>query len=548
MKDMEINHFINTIIEEDIRSGKHKKAITRFPPEPNGLLHLGHARAIITNYSMAKAHGGYFNLRFDDTNPVKEDIEFVNGIKEDIEWLGCHWENLLFASDYFEEMYERAILLIKKGKAFVCDLTAEEMKEYRGDFTTPGKDSPYRGRSIEENLELFIGMKEGMYPDGARVLRAKIDMASPNINLRDPIIYRIQRAHHHNTGDVWLIYPMYDYAHPIEDAIEGITHSLCSLEFEDHRPLYDWVVKHCEMEKVPRQIEFGKLYIARQVTGKRHIKKLVEDGVVMGWDDPRLITISGLRRRGIPSSAINDFVHSLGLPKSQGETEIEMLYQVVRDHLKTEAPRVNAVLDPLKLIIDNYPEGEVEWLDAENNRENPEMGSRKIPFSKYVYIEKDDFIEEKPNKKWKRLALGIEVRLMHAYFVKANRVVKDENGNITAVHCTYDPNTKSGSGFTDRKPNGNIHYVDASVNRDCEFRLFDDLILDFDDKDKPFSEKINPDSLVVKNGFIEKDVSDELLAKFQLTRNGYYAVDKDTTKDHLVLNRVVSLKSSFGRK
>jgi glutaminyl-tRNA synthetase len=545
---MEINHFINTIIEEDIRSGKHKRAITRFPPEPNGFLHLGHARAIITNYSMAINHGGYFNLRFDDTNPIKEDTIFVDAIKNDIEWLGCHWENLLFASDYFEEMYNKAITLIKNGKAFIDDLTAEEIRSYRGDLKNTGKNSPYRNRSIEENLELFIGMKEGNYSDGSRVLRAKIDMTSPNMNMRDPVIYRIQRAYHHNTQDKWCIYPMYDFAHPIEDAIEGITHSLCSLEFEDHRPLYDWVVKHCEMKNIPRQIEFGKLYIAGAVTGKRYIKELVESGAVVGWDDPRLITLSGLRRRGIPAEAIRDFVYSLGLPKSQGETEIDMLYQVVRDNLKLKAPRTNAILDPLKLIIDNYPEDKVEYLEAENNRENEELGTRQIPFSKYVYIEREDFIERKPNKKWKRLALDIEVRLMHAYFVKANSIDTDENGNIVAVHCTYDLNTKSGSGFKDRKPNGNIHFVDAVHNKMAEFRLFNDLITDFGDKNVPFSEKINPDSIIVKNGYVEKNINPIIGDRFQFTRNGYYALDKDSTNKKLVFNRVVSLKSSYKPK
>jgi len=545
---MEINHFINTIIEEDIRTGKHEKAITRFPPEPNGLMHLGHARAIITNYSMAQKHGGYFNLRFDDTNPVKEDLAFVEGIKKDIAWLGCNWENLLFASDYFEEMYERAIVLVKKGMAYVDDLSAEEINEYRGDFNTPGKESPYRNRSIEENLELFIGMKEGKYEDGSRVLRAKIDVTSPNMNLRDPIIYRIQRAHHHNTGDTWCIYPMYDFAHPIEDSIEGITHSLCSLEFEDHRPLYDWVIEHCEMENIPRQIEFGKLKIAGAVIGKRHIKKLVDEGHVMGWDDPRLITLSGLRRRGVPASAIRDFIFSLGLPKSQGETELEMLFTFVRDHLKLESPRCNAVLDPLKLVITNYPEGEVEYLDAENNRENEALGSRKIPFSREVYIERDDFIEVKPNKKWKRLATDIEVRLMHAYFVKANKVIKDDSGKIIEVHCTYDPETKSGSGFTGRKPNGNIHYVDGTVNKMAEFRLFEDLILDNDDKEIPFSEKLNPNSLVIKKGFIEESMNVLPGERYQFTRNGYYVSDEDSTEEAPIFNRIVSLKSSFKPK
>ncbi len=545
---METSHFIKTIIEEDIRSGKHKKAITRFPPEPNGFLHLGHARAIITNYSMAKLHGGNFNLRFDDTNPVKEDISFVDAIKEDIAWLGCKWDNLYFASDYFGEMYNRALVLIKKGKAFVDDLTADEIREYRGNLTNTGKNSPYRNRSIEENLELFTNMKEGLYEDGSRVLRAKIDMESPNMNLRDPVIYRIQRAYHHNTKDEWCIYPMYDYAHPIEDAIEGITHSLCSLEFEDHRPLYDWVVENTDMENIPRQIEFGKLIMAHKVTGKRYIKQLVDNNVVTGWDDPRLITLSGLRRRGVPPKAIRDFIYAVGLPKTQGETEIDMLDQIIRETLKLEAPRVNAVLDPLKLVIDNYPEGKVEYLEAENNRENEELGTRQISFSKTVYIEREDFIEVKPNKKWKRLALGIEVRLMHAYFVKANSIVKDEEGNIIQVNCTYDPITKSGSGFTDRKPNGNIHFVDGTNNVKAEFRLFEDLILDFEDKNVDFIDKVNPDSIIVKTGYFEKDINPKIYDRFQFTRNGYYSVDTDSTKDKLVFNRIVSLRSSFKKK
>ena len=547
-ENMEISHFINTIIDEDIATGKHKRVITRFPPEPSGLLHLGHARAIITNYTMAKTHGGYFNLRFDDTNPVKEDVSFVEGIKEDIAWLGCKWENLFFASDYFEEMYERALLLIKRGKAFVDDLSADEIKEYRGDLTTPGKESPYKNRTIEENLELFINMKNGVYPDFSKVLRAKIDMASPNMNMRDPIIYRIQRAYHHNTKDKWCIYPMYDYAHPIEDAIEGITHSLCSLEFEDHRPLYDWVVKYCEMENIPRQIEFGKLIMANKVTGKRNLKVLVESKLVMGWDDPRLITLSGLRRRGVPPSAIHDFINSLGLPKTQGATEIDMLYQIVREHLKNTVPRTNAILEPLRLVIDNYPKNKVEYLEVENNRENEELGTRKIPFSKYIYIEREDFIEVKPNKKWKRLALGIEVRLMHAYFVKANSIVKDVDGNILEIHCTYDPLTKSGSGFKERKPNGNIHFVDGTHNRKAEFRLFEDLILDFENKEIPFIEKVNPNSLIIKHGYVEEGMKPKNGDRFQFTRNGYYVVDEDTNKDSLIFNRIVSLRSSFKKK
>ena len=439
----------------------------------------------------------------------------------------------------------KAFQLIEKGLAYVDDSTSEEIANLKGTPERPGINSPFRDRSIEDNLKLFELMRLGK---STSVLRAKIDMSSPNMNLRDPVIYRNQRVYHHNTKDKWIIYPMYDFAHPIEDAIEGITHSLCSLEFEDHRPLYDWVVRECEMEAIPRQIEFGKLKIAGAVIGKRYIKQLVDGGHVFGWDDPRLITLSGLRRRGIPASAIRDFIYSLGLPKSQGETEIEMLYQVVRDHLKLEAPRVNAVLDPIKLIIDNYPEGETEYLIAENNRENEAMGSRKIPFSKYVYIEREDFIEVKPNKKWKRLALDIEVRLMHAYFVKAHSVVKDENGNIIAVHCTYDKETKSGSGFNERKPNGNIHYVDATINQKAEFRLLEDLVLDFENKDIPFTEKINPNSMVIKEGFIEKDINTEVGSTFQLTRNGYYAIDKDSTTDKLVLNRTVSLRSSFKGK
>ncbi|MEC9484738.1 MAG: glutamine--tRNA ligase/YqeY domain fusion protein [Candidatus Izemoplasma sp.] len=542
---MEMNNFVNTIIEEDIKQGKHDKAITRFPPEPNGFLHLGHARAIITNYFMAKNHGGYFNLRFDDTNPTKEDISFVNAIKEDIKWLGCDWENELYASDYFDEMYNRAMLLIERKKAYVDDLNSEEIREYRGDLKNPGRNSPYRNRSVDENKTLFINMKNGEYPDGSKVLRAKIDMASPNMNMRDPIIYRIQRATHHRTGDKWCIYPMYDFAHPIEDAIEGITHSLCSLEFEDHRPLYDWVVEHCEMENVPRQIEFGKLYIRNAVTGKRYIKQLVDNNAVMGWDDPRLITLSGLRRKGIPPKAIQEFIKALGLPKSQGETDIEMLEQFVRETFRFDALRTNAITEPLLLEIDNYPEDKVEYLEVTNNRDNPELGSRMIPFSKYVYIEREDFLEEKPNKKWRRLSLGLEVRLMHAYFVKANKVVRDDDGNIIKVHCTYDVNTKSGSGFKERKPNGNIHFVDASHNKPAEFRLFDDLVTDFDNEEIPFYEKINPQSLVVKKGYVEENMAPDIGESFQFTRNGYYTVDPDSTDDVLVFNRTVSLRSSY---
>ena len=542
---METSNFIKTIIEEDLKSGKHKEIITRFPPEPNGFLHLGHARSIIQNYHLAVSNNGYFNLRFDDTNPVKEDTVFVEGMIEDIKWLGVEWKNLLFASDYFDEMYNRAIVLIKKGKAFVDDLSAEQIREYRGDLKNPGKESPFRNRTPEENLELFENMKNGLYEDGSRVLRAKIDMTSPNMNLRDPVIYRIQRAYHHNTQDKWLIYPMYDYAHPIEDAIEGITHSLCSLEFEDHRPLYDWVVKECEMEKVPRQIEFGKLIMAKQVTGKRYIKQLVDSKAVIGWDDPRLITISGLRRKGVPSKAVTNFILATGLPKTQGETEYEMFDKYVRESL-VEAKRINAVTDPLLVEITNYEDSKVEYLDVENNRDFPEMGTRKVPFSKFVYIEREDFIEEKPNKKWKRLYLNGEVRLMHAYFIKANEIIKDETGKITKILATYDELTKSGSGFTERKPNGNIHFVDGTINKPATFRIFDDLVLDFENKDIPFSEKINPNSLVEKHGFVEA-LDFNILDRFQFARNGYFAVDQDTNEEKLVFNEIVSLKSKFKR-
>ncbi|MCF7926218.1 MAG: glutamine--tRNA ligase/YqeY domain fusion protein [Candidatus Izimaplasma sp.] len=545
---MEINHFIDTIIENDIKSKKHKEAITRFPPEPNGFLHLGHARAIITNWSMAKKHGGHFNLRFDDTNPIKEDSMFVDSIKRDIEWLGCHWDNLFYASDYFEEMYNRAMLLVEKGLAYVDDLSNEEIRTLRGTLKEPGKNSPHRDRSIEENVKLFQAMKNGKYDDGEKVLRAKIDMSSSNMNMRDPVIYRIQRAYHHNTKDKWLIYPMYDFAHPLEDAIEGITHSLCSLEFEDHRPLYDWVVEHTKMKNKPRQIEFGRLLIANQVTGKRYIRELVEENKVMGWDDPRLITLSGLRRRGIPKKAIHNFIHSLGLPKSEGETEIEMLYQHVREHLNETAPVTNAIVEPLKLVIDNYPEDEVEYVKIPNHRRNKELGSRMVPFSKHVFIERSDFLEEKPNRKWRRLSLGEEVRLMHAYFVKANSVVKDDNGRIIEVHCTYDPETKSGSGFKGRKPNGNIHFVDGTHYKKVEIRLFEDLLKEEYEKDASFEEKVNPNSLVIKKGVIEEKMSPEIGDKFQFMRNGFYVVDKDSTDKTLVFNRIVPLRSSYKRK
>ncbi len=544
---MENKNFIRKIIEEDLASGKHTLIATRFPPEPNGFLHLGHARAIIMNYVLSKDFGGTFNLRFDDTNPIKEDAMFVDGIKRDIAWLGCHWDNLFYASDYFDTMYERAKILIKKGLAYVCELSNEEIRETRGDLKTPGKNSPYRNRSIEENLDLFERMKNGDFEDGEKVLRAKIDMASPNLNLRDPIIYRIQHSYHHNTQNKWCIYPMYDFAHPLEDSVEGITHSLCSLEFEDHRPLYNWFVENTDVPHQPRQIEFGKLKIANQVIGKRAIRKLVEDGIVDGWDDPRLITLSGLRRRGVPPQAIANFVKALGLPKSEGETELSMLDEYVRDYLKEHARRIHAVIDPIKVVITNYPEGESETLEAPFNRDNESLGSRPVSFSREVYIERDDFIEQKPNKKWKRLALDVEVRLMHAYFIKAYDVAYHEDGSVKTVYATYDSNTQSGSGFKERKPNGNIHFVDASNAQTAEIRLYEDLVHSTDDS-LPIEERVNKDSKIVKHGVVEGNVAPLENEPFQFTRQGYFSVDDDSTQENLVFNRVVALKSSFKTK
>ncbi len=544
---MENKNFIRSIIEEDLEKGKHQYPVTRFPPDPNGFLHLGHARAIIMNYTLAKDYGGRFHLRFDDTNPVTEDAIFMDSMKRDIAWLGCHWDELYYASDYFDTMYEKAMLLVEKGLAYVCELPPEKIREYRGDLKNPGTESPYRDRPIEENIRLFKGMKNGDYADGQMVLRAKIDMSSPNMNMRDPIIYRIQRSPHYNTGNKWCIYPMYDFAHPLEDAIEGITHSLCSLEFEDHRPLYDWFVKHCEMEHTPRQIEFGKLKIPNQVVGKRHIRKLVEEGVVDGWDDSRLITLSALRRRGVPPQAIHNFIKALGLPKSEGETEIHMLDEYIRGHLKTRARRIHAVIDPVKVVITNYPDDKQETLTAPNNRENEELGEREMTFSNTVYIEREDFLEEKPNKKWKRLSLGIEVRLMHAYFIKANEVDYDEDGNVETIYATYDPKTKSGSGFNERKPNGTIHFVDAKTAKPAEFRLYEDLINPEIDPDADFEDRLNPNSKVVKQGFIEGLVEVQDKETFQFTRQGYFTVDQDAN-DKLVFNRTVALKSSFKPK
>ena len=542
-------NFIEQAIEKDLAEGVYDTVHTRFPPEPNGYLHIGHAKSILLNYGLAQKYHGKFNMRFDDTNPTKEKTEFVESILADIKWLGADWEDrLYFASNYFDQMYEAAVKLIQKGKAFVCDLTAEEMREYRGTLTEPGKESPYRNRSIEENLKLFEEMKAGKYADGEKVLRAKIDMASPNMNMRDPIIYRVAHISHHNTGDKWCIYPMYDFAHPIEDAIEGITHSICTLEFEDHRPLYDWVVRELEYPHPPRQIEFAKMYLTNVVTGKRYIKKLVEEGIVDGWDDPRLVSIAALRRRGFTPESIKMFVDLCGVSKSQSSVDYAMLEYCIREDLKLKKPRMMAVLDPIKLVIDNYPEGQVEYLDAANNLENEELGSRKIPFCRELYIERDDFMEEPP-KKYFRLFPGNEVRLMHAYFVKCESFVKDENGKIIEVHCTYDPETKAGSGFTGRKVKGTIHWVPAPCAIDAEVRLYENII---DEEKGVYNEdgslNLNPNSLtVVEHAYLEPGFEGaKAFDSFQFVRNGFFCVDyKDYTPEKLVFNRIVSLKSSF---
>lgn len=543
------SNFIRNIIVNDLESKKHDTIITRFPPEPNGYLHIGHAKSICLNFGLAKEFNGNVNLRFDDTNPVKEDVEYVNSIKEDVQWLGFDWTNLYFASNYFEQMYERAVLLIKKGKAYVCDLNAEQMREYRGSLTEPGKESPYRNRSIEENLELFEKMKNGEFGDGEKVLRAKIDMSSPNINLRDPAIYRISHSHHHNTGDKWCIYPMYAFAHPLEDAIEGITHSLCSLEFEDQRPLYDWVVAECEMPEVPRQIEFARLNLTNTVMSKRKLKQLVDEGVTDGWDDPRMPTIAGLRRRGYTPEAIRNFCNEIGVAKADSTVDSQMLDYFVREDLQPKAPLAMGVLKPLKLVITNYPEGQVEMLEIENNAKDETKGKRLVPFSREIYIEQEDFMIE-PVKKYFRLFPGNEVRLKGAYFVKCNDFITDENGNVTEIHCTYDSETKSGSGFTGRKVKATIHWVDANSAVPCEFRLFEPLILDDapENEGKHFLEQINPNSLEVVQGFAEKTAIENAKPqdKFQFVRHGFFNVDsKYTTDEKLVFNRVVPLKSSF---
>ena len=542
-------NFIEIEIDKDLAEGKYTQVHTRFPPEPNGYLHIGHAKSIILNSTLASKYNGKFNLRFDDTNPTKEKEEFVNSIIEDVKWLGADYEDrLFFASDYFEEMYEKALLLIKKGKAFVCDLSADEIREYRGDFTTKGKESPYRNRSIEENLRLFEEMKAGRYEDGSKVLRAKIDMSSPNINMRDPVIYRIARMTHHNTGDKWCIYPMYDYAHPIEDAIEKISHSICTLEFEDHRPLYDWVVKECEYSNPPRQIEFAKLYLTNVITGKRYIKKLVEDKIVDGWDDPRLVSIAALRRRGYTPEAIRFFVDLCGVSKANSSVDLGMLEYAIREDLKLKRKRVMAILDPIKLVIDNYPEDKIEMLTIPNNLENPELLEREVPFGRELYIEREDFMEVPP-KKYFRLFLGNEVRLMGAYFVTCTSFEKDENGNITTVHAAYDPETKSGSGFNARKVKGTIHWVNVSTALKVECRLYENIV--DEEKGKLDSEgnlNLNPNSLtILKNCYVEPELKNvKAYDSYQFVRNGFFCVDcKDSTSENMVFNRIVSLKSSY---
>ena len=545
----ESRNFIEQIIDKDLAEGVYDTVHTRFPPEPNGYLHIGHAKSILVNYGLAKQYGGKFNMRFDDTNPTKEDIEFVESIKADVQWLGADWEDRLFyASNYFGQMYEAAVKLIKKGKAYVSDLSAEEIREYRGSFTEPGKEDPYSSRSVEENLQLFEEMKAGKYEDGEKVLRARIDMTSSNINMRDPVLYRIAHMSHHNTGDEWCIYPMYDFAHPIEDAIEGITHSICTLEFEDHRPLYDWVVRELEYPHPPKQIEQAKMYLKNVVTGKRYIKKLVQEGIVDGWDDPRLVSIAALRRRGFTPESIRMFVEMCGVSKANSIADYAALEYCIREDLKTKAPRMMAILDPVKLVIDNYPEGQVEWLDAPLNLDNEELGTRKIPFGRELYIEREDFMEEPP-KKYFRMFPGNEVRLMNAYFVKCTGCVKDENGNVIEVHGTYDPETKGGNSNDGRKVKGTIHFVSAKEAVKAEVRIYENII---DEEKGVYNEdgslNLNPNSLnVLKGCFLEPEFAKaKAYDRFQFVRQGFFCVDaKDSKPEALVFNRIVSLKSSF---
>lgn len=548
-KEVVSKNFIELAIDKDLAEGVYDHVCTRFPPEPNGYLHIGHAKSILLNYGLSQEYNGEFHMRFDDTNPTKEKTEFVDSIKADIQWLGADWkDHLYYASDYFPQMYEAAVKLIKKGKAFVCDLSAEEIREYRGTLTEPGKESPYRNRSVEENLDLFERMKNGEFEDGSKVLRAKIDMASPNINMRDPVIYRVAHMHHHRTGDTWCIYPMYDFAHPIEDTIEGITHSICTLEFEDHRPLYDWVVRELEYPMPPRQIEFAKLYLTNVVTGKRYIKKLVEDGVVDGWDDPRLVSIAALRRRGFTPESIKKFVDLCGVSKANSSVDYAMLEYCIREDLKLKKARTMAVLNPVKLVIDNYPEDQIEMLEVQNNLENPELGSRQVPFGRELYIEREDFMEE-PVRKYFRMFPGNEVRLMNAYFVTCTGCEKDENGNITVIHGTYDPESKGGNSPDGRKVKGTIHWVAAKTAVKAECRLYENLI---DEEKGVYNEdgsmNLNPNSLtVLKECYLEPSLKDaKAYDSFQFVRNGFFCVDaKDSKEDALVFNRIVSLKSSF---
>ena len=542
-------NFIEMIIDKDLEEGHCKTVHTRFPPEPNGYLHIGHAKSILLNYGLAQKYGGKFNLRFDDTNPTKEKTEFVEAIKSDIEWLGADWEDrLFFASDYFDQMYEAAVKLIKKGKAYVSDLSADEIREYRGTLTEPGKEDPSSNRSVEENLALFEDMKNGKFADGEKVLRAKIDMSSSNINMRDPVIYRVAHMNHHRTGDKWCIYPMYDFAHPIEDAIEGITHSICTLEFEDHRPLYDWVVRELEYEMPPKQIEFAKLYLTNVVTGKRYIKRLVEEGIVDGWDDPRLVSIAALRRRGFTPESIKMFVELCGVSKANSSVDYAMLEYCIREDLKLKKPRMMAILDPVKVIIDNYPEGQVEELEVTNNLENEALGSRKVPFGRELYIDREDFMEEPP-KKYFRMFPGNEVRLMNAYFVTCNSFVKDEDGKVTEIHCTYDPASRGGNSPDGRKVKGTIQWVSVAHAVPAEVRLYENIV---DEEKGVYNEdgslNLNPNSLtVLKNCMLEENLKDaEAYDSFQFVRQGFFCVDaKDSTPEHLVFNRIVSLKSSF---
>lgn len=548
-KEVISKNFIEREIDKDLAEGVYDTVVTRFPPEPNGYLHIGHAKSIILNYGLAQEYNGEFHMRFDDTNPTKEKVEFVDSIKADIAWLGADWkDHLYFASDYFDQMYEAAVNLIKAGKAYASDLTPEEIREYRGTLTEPGKDDPNRNRPVEESLQIFTDMRDGKYEDGTMVIRAKIDMSSPNINMRDPIIYRVAHMNHHRTGDKWCIYPMYDFAHPIEDAIEGITHSICTLEFEDHRPVYDWVVNNVDMfDQKPRQIEFAKMYLTNVVTGKRYIKKLVEDGIVDGWDDPRLVSIAGLRRRGYTPDAIRNFVELSGISKANSSSDYAMLEYCIREDLKKKVPRVMAVLDPIKVVIDNYPEGQVEYLDAPNNMENEELGSRHVPFSREIYIDRDDFMEEPP-RKYFRMFPGNEVRLMNAYFVTCNSFEKDDEGNITEIHCTYDPETRGGDSPDGRKVKGTIHWVNCDTAVEATVRLYENLV---DEEKGVYNEdgsvNVNPNSLVERKAYIEPSVKgSQAYDSFQFVRQGFFCVDsKDSSDEHLVFNRIVSLKSSF---